>query len=191
MTRTMSPRMEYWTKVLALWGVVVLLFIGFGVVRVMWVFAESRSEADAGDPYEPAVPNDLQFILNRVDGDSLHVDKVLHTYRSVRHLLPDHLDAIVFKVRGLDPTVQDAAKLGEHWSRADQLDPVTKRAVDRALSWAASGETPWFPDKGELLSPSVFVYPIGTVFYDNDVNAAEVVFVRPSDNTFFYVSFRS
>ena len=136
-----------------------------------------------------ASPHDVRFVLNWCNLGDNRIKDVIHSYESSRSFTGDHLDAYAIKITHVDISElkqpQNESRSG--WYRCDRLPPVVAAALDYTAGYSGWKEISWFPTPEELRSSQYYVYPWSIYFHGTDATAAELIFVRPSDNMVFYI----
>ena len=167
--------------VLLIWGGFSLaLVLAIGVLITYQFGATSRNKDDS------ASPHDVRYVLNWCRLGDERIERVIHSHISARSLTGDHLDAYAIKISHVDET--DFTSMSDdptsRWYRGDQLPPVVDAAVKFVSIW--HHEIPWFPTEAELRSTNLSVYPWSIYFHGVEPSAAELIFVRKSDQMVFY-----
>ena len=172
------------TRVLSIlrWCLLVWGAISLAAVVVVAFFTIGPGNRDSSGQ---ADVHDVRFVLNWSGLGEGRAERVVNSHKSARSLGGDHLDAYAIKITHVD--VAELLKLDESgqrkWYRGDQLPPVLESAVEFSSSW---GELTWFPSASELLGTTMYVLPWSITFNGTNPSAAELIFVRPSDNMVFY-----
>ena len=108
---------------------------------------------------------------------------------SARSFTGDHLDAYAIRITHVDAAelVSMGDDFGGRWYRGDDLPKILDDAVAFVGRWVDGDETSWFPSEEELREPEFYAYPWSVYFHGVTPTAAELIFVRPSDNMIFYI----
>jgi hypothetical protein len=134
-------------------------------------------------------PQDVRFVLNWCRLGDNRIKQVIHSYESSRSFTGDYLDAYAIKISHVDTSElkppENESRSG--WYRCDQLPPVVSAALDYVAGYSGWEQISWFPKPAELRSHNFYVYPWSIYFHGVDATAAELIFVRPSDNMVFYI----
>ena len=147
------------------------------------LLVNDRNRADS------ASPKDVRYVLNWCGLGEQRTEKVVHSYVSSRSFTGDYLDAYAIKISHVEVSelTQQSNHFGRRWYRCDQLPPVLNDALTFVAGWFHGDEIPWFPDQAQLRSSEFYVYP-WTIFYHGlHPTAAELIFIRPSDNMIFFI----
>ena len=139
-----------------IWGVLSFALLVFTAGMFLFRFSniDSVSEPKVGI----ATADDVSFVLNWCQLGEARTEKVVNSYVSPRSFTGDHVNAYAIKVRNLSPTDLPAAQSSADggWVRCDQLDTVSREAVQLAAGFSSS-EIPWFPKEQELASSRYFL----------------------------------
>jgi hypothetical protein len=140
------------------------------------------------DKIDLASPKDVRFVLNWCELGDQKIEKVLHSYVSARSFTGDHLDAYAIKISRIDISelTSKTDNVSGRWYRGDHLPKV----LDEAIAFVGiyrSEIASWFPTEAELRSAEFYVYPGSIYFHGVTPTAAELIFVRPSDQMIYYI----
>ncbi len=172
------------------WGVLSLALLLFTAGNFLFRFS------DIGGVSEPevgvATAHDVRFVLNWCKIGDARTEKVVNSYVSPRSFTGDHLDAYAIKVRNLSPTDLPAPQHDSDggWVRCDQLDPVSREAVQLATGFSSS-EISWFPNDEELTSSRYFLWVWSINIHGRRPTGAKLIFACPDDSMLFYVSVKT
>ena len=129
---------------------------------------------------------DVRFVLNWCGLGEERAEEVLHSYISARSLTGDHIDAHAIRISHveLSELIQNDSEGG--WFRGDNVPKIVDSALKFVGQWIPSDDFPWFPQKQELRSSKIYIYPWSIYFHGIRPAAAKLIFVRPEDNMVFY-----
>ncbi len=165
----------------AVWGV-----ISAGLVCVLLVFFLYAHFFRAGKHHDIATADDVRFVFNWAQLGEENIKNVAHSYESARSMTGDHTDAYAIQAKTVPAGVLHDTRL---WTRGDNLSETEGKGV--AFVTLFTRQFPWFPDKQELMSGSIYVYCWSLVFHGKEATATKIIFVRPSTNTVFYASVKT
>lgn len=166
---------------LLIWGRVSLAaLIGVAAFFAYQIGPGNRDENDLASPY------DVRFVLNWCGLGDERTERVVHSHVSARSFTGDHLDAYAIKISRVDVSELESKKsdVDRRWYRGDQLPQILSDAVKFVSLW--HNEIPWFPTEAELRSSEFYIYSWGIYLRGLRPSAAEIIFVRPSDQMVFY-----
>jgi hypothetical protein len=143
----------------------------------------SREQADMA-----SLP-DVRFVLNLCQLGDARADRLVHSYQSTRSFSGGHFDAYKIKITNVNVeelTRTNADSSVAHWHRGDQLSGTVDGAVKFAGIWLNEDKVSWFPKESELRSGQIYVYPCHVDYLGDRPRAAQLIFVKPSENMVFY-----
>jgi hypothetical protein len=172
---------------LMVWGAISLLFVCLlvGTLGYLQTFGNHPR-------IDTATTHDVTFVLNWCGLGESRIQRLIHSYQSPRSFTGDYLDAYAIKINKVDLSElsQKSDNMGgqwHQWYRGDQMPPVVAAAIDYIAADLGSNEVSWFPKPEELRSEKIYVYPWTISFHEARATAAELIFVRPSDNMIFFM----
>jgi len=168
---------------LLIWG-----SLSFAATIALGVFVAYQLGVANRDRNDTASPHDVRYVLNWCHLGEDRIERVVHSHISARSFTGDHLDAFAIKISHVDEAdfTSKTNDAGNRWYRGDQLPPVVDAAVKFITAW--HHEIPWFPTEAELRNADVYVYPWSIYCYGVEPSAAELIFVRKSDQMVFFFS---
>lgn len=178
----MRNRILKFGKILLLiWGGISLSVVVGGAAFLAYQLGPGNRDQD-----NLASIHDVRFVLNWCGLGDERTERVVHSHVSARSFTGDHLDAYAIKISNVD--VSELESKGEgysgRWYRGDQLPQILSNAVTFVSGWRH--EITWFPAEAELRSSKYYVYSWSIYLHGISPSAAELIFVRPSDNMVFY-----
>ena len=170
------------------WGAVSLIFCLWSLAVFMASFGDKARPLRQ----DQATVDDVQFVLDRCRLGSDRIQSVPHSYESARPLSGSYQDVYAIKLShlNLDELTSTPDQAGLHWYRGDRLPSVVGDAVSVIGQTVDEQQTPWFPSENELTSNKLYTYPWRMDYEGTRLIAASVIFIRPSDQTVFYVDFK-
>ena len=176
------------TRILAIarWGLLIwgaLSLVGVIIVASMAAYQLGPGNRDKADS---ASAHDVRFVLNWCELGDQRIEKVLHSHVSSRSFTGDHLDAYAIKISHVElaELTKETDDFRGRWYRGDQLPKVLDDAVGFVGGWLH--ELPWFPSEEQLRSSEFYVYSWSIYCHGVRPTAAELIFIRPSDQMVFY-----
>jgi len=168
------------------WGIVSAVGVTclVGVVSYNLLFASSGSL----DVTSSACKRQAHVILNWCQLGSGRMEGVLHAHESKRSFTGDHVDMYAIRISHMDVSELKTDMNGYGWTQCDQAEGVLKDAIDFAGDWGEFEKTTWFPEKQDMKSPDMFVFSWRIAYSGTRPTAVQLMFVRPSDKTVFYIS---
>ena len=166
-----------------------MIWGGLSLLAVLVIGAIIAFQFSAGntDDSETASTKDVRFVLNWCDLGDDRIQEVIHSYESARSFTGDHLDGHAIRVSHLDIEELVSADHRE-WFRCDQLEGVSKMAIDYVTMWLGAGEMEWFPSAERLRTPDFFVYIWSLDLSGTSPDAAQLILAQPSENMVYYIS---
>lgn len=138
------------------------------------------------DRNDTASPSDVRFVLNWCNLGDHRIQKVINSHVSAGSLC-EHLEAYSMQIGHIYIWELIAPRDGfDKWYRGDQVSGVLSDAITFIGSWIPNQSVPWFPTEKEIRSEKYYIYPHSIYCYGVMPAAAELIFVRPSDNMVFY-----
>lgn len=167
---------------LIIWGGLSLLAVL--VIGSLIVFQFSVGNTDDS---RPASFKDVRFVLNWCDLGDDRIREVTHSFQSARSFTGDHLDGHAIRVSHLE--VDELVSTNSRgWLRCDELEGVSKMAIDYVTMWLGSGEMEWFPGAERLKTSEFFVYIWSLDLSGTSPDAVQLILAQPSENMVYYVS---
>lgn len=166
---------------LLIWGSFTLV-----ITIALGVFISYQLTITNRDKDDLASPDDVRFVLNWCGFGDNRIERVIHSHISARSFTGDHLDAFAIKVSKMDEVELESKtnNFEKRWYRCDQLPPMLAEAIKFVDGW--HHEIPWFPGGSELRSSNFYVSVWSVYFHGDRPTAADLIFVRPSDQMVFY-----
>jgi len=170
------------------WILITWIFVVLtGMIAIGGLFFY-RLSFGSKEKVDAATLPDVRFVLDRCKLGDSKAEKVVHSYQSMRSFSGSHFDA--YKIQLANVTADDLIKTNvaseAHWHRGDQLSGAVDDAVKFAGIWLNEDNVSWFPKEMELRSDQVYVYPYRIDYLGDRPRAAELIFVKPSENMVFY-----
>jgi len=169
-----------------------MIWGGLSLVGVIGLLGIAAFQLGPGnrDAIDSASVKDVRFVLNSYGLSESRTQNVIHNYVSSRSFTNDHLDTYAIKISHIElaELTSSSEETNSRWYRGDQLPPVVNDAVDFVGGWLGRKEISWFPKEAELRSAEFYVYPWSIYVHGVRPTSAELIFIRPSDKTVFYVS---
>lgn len=174
-------------SILIVWGGIslVVAVVAFAFV----VFSWGPGNRDAADNVSA---QDVRFVLNWSRLGEERIEKVVHSFESMRSMSGDHLDAYAIKITHV--STAELTRVSERnrlrWHRGDDLAHVVDDALAFASGWLHRDEIFWFPKESELRSQEMFVLAWSVDYGGIEPRAAQLIFVNPSQRMVYYLSAR-
>lgn len=172
-------KLRHWLiRILAGWGALAL--VAAVVLMGYWL---SWFTPPYSAMLDRASTQDVQFILDLGRLDKQRATRMLHSYASPRSGPggQDYLNAYGFEITDIDEAELTEA---QGWHRGDALPEILDRALGFVGSWQF--EVPWFPSEESLRSDDFYAYLWGVCMHGTEVEAVQIIFVRPSTGAVFY-----
>jgi len=174
--------MKYVKNILALVGGAALVFLAIATVSALYYY-----KWDNVPRHNVKDKQDVRFVLNWSRLGEDRTKSVMHSYISERSLTGDHLDAYAIEITGVSIDELESEHIIK-WTRGDRVEDVYKEAIRLANSFVNLHELAWLPDKEQLLSDKIYVYPWAVMLHGEHVTSAKLIFAVPSENMVYYVS---
>ena len=174
-------------NVFAIWGAV-----SFLAILLIGGYVGYKIGPGNTDRTNKATAKDVRFVLNWCELGEKRFKNIIHSFESSRSLTGDHYNAYELRISHVDLGVlKKTDDMSTQWIRGDKVSPVLKDAISLVSTFRNDQTKKWFPATQELLSKKFYVYAWRTVLHGAQTTSAQLIFIRPADDTVFYASVKT